>query len=341
MTSAERHPQRPPPSVALDQLVTGYWVSQALYVAAKLGVADQLKDGSRGVDELASALGAHAGALYRLLRALASLGVFTEVESRQFALTPMGACLRAGVPGSMRALVLYMDLDREAWGQLEHSVRTGDTAFDHIHGMGFFDYLQQHPAEGKLFDEAMTGYVSQNTAAVIAAYDFTRFSKIIDVGGGHGALMNAILKASPESKGVIFDQSSVVEGAKKKVEAAGLSARCECVGGDFFVSVPAGGDAYTMASIIHDWDDARAIAILKNCRRAMSGEETLLLIELVIPPGDAPFFGKLLDLEMLVVNGGRERTEAEYQALLAAAGFRLTRVVPTYSLASVIEATAV
>ncbi len=340
MNSAERNPQEPPPSVALNQLMIGYWVSHALYVAAKFGVADQLKDGSRSVDELANAVGAHAGALYRLLRALASLGVFTEVESRRFTITTMGACLQTGVPGSMRALALYMDLDREAWSQLEHSVRTGETAFDHLHGMGFFAYLQKHPDEWKLFDEAMTGFVSQNIAAVMAAYDFTPFRKIIDVGGGHGALMTAILKASPESKGVIFDLPSVVEGAQKKIEAAGLSERCECNGGNFFESVPAGGDAYIMASIIHDWDDERAIAILKNCRLALSGRERLLLVEMVIPPGDAPFFGKLLDLEMLVVAGGRERTEAEYRALLAAADFRLTRVVPTHSLASVIEATA-
>lgn len=339
MSPLEHSPQELPPSVKLNQLGTGRWVSEALYVAAKLGVADHLKDGARSVDQLATSVGAHAGALYRLLRALASVGVFTEAEPRKFALTEMGACLQTGVPGSMRALALMTDLERDAWGQLEHSIRTGETAFDHVHGMGFFAYLQRHPDEGRLFDEAMTGFVSQNIAAVVAAYDFRPFSKIVDVGGGHGALMAAILKASPGTEGVIFDLPSVVEGAERNIEAAGLSARCQCVGGDFFTSVPTGGDAYVMASIIHDWDDQRSVAILRNCRQAMSGRGKLLLVEMVIPAGDTPFFGKLLDLEMLVLApGGRERTETEYQALLVDAGFRLIRIVSTRSLASVIEA---
>ncbi|HEV2173578.1 MAG TPA: methyltransferase [Nitrospira sp.] len=252
----------------------------------------------------------------------------------------MGACLQTGVPDSLRAVMLMSEIEREAWGQLEHSIRTGETAFDHAHGVGVFAYLQKHPDQRRIFDEAMTAFVSQNSGAVVAAYDFTTFSKVVDVGGGHGALMTAILKSSRRTSGVVFDQPSAIDGALRAIEAAELTDRCQCVGGDFFASVPAGGDAYILASIVHDWDDDHSIAILRNCRRAMSRGKTLLLVEMVILAGDAPFFGKLLDLGMLVLTGGRERTENEYEALLAAADFRLTRIVPTLSLASVIEAVA-
>ena len=327
-----------PPSVALMQMITGFWVSSAIYVAAKLGLADHMGDNSINADELALRVRAHPGALYRLLRALSSIGVFTEVEPRCFALTPIGNCLKSG-PGSLRAFsIVGKEIGWETWGQLLHSVKTGETAFDHLHGMGYFDYLQQNPELAQLFDEAMTGFVTMNGLAVAAAYDFTPFATIIDVGGGHATLMASILKQNPQAKGIVFDRPEVAEGAKSSLASAGVSDRCEYIGGDFFVTVPTGGDAYLLASVIHDWDDEKSIEILKNCRRAMGGTAKLLLVEMVIPPGDTFFFGKLLDLNMLVNFSGRERTELEYRNLLSDAGFQLTRIVPTKTPSSLIEA---
>ena len=331
-----------PPSVALMQMITGFWVSSAIYVAAKLGFADHMGDGSMDADELAERVGADSGALFRLLRALASVGVFTEVEPRRFALTPIGNCLKSDSPGSLRAFsIVGREIGWKPWGQLLHSVRTGETAFDHLHGMGYFEFLNQNPELARLFDEAMTGFVTMNGLAVAAAYDFTPFSTIIDVGGGHGALIGAILKQNPKTRGIVFDRPEVVEAAKNRLASAGLSNRCECIGGDFFVSLPSGGDAYLLASVIHDWNDEKSLAILRNCRRVMGSNTRILLLEMVIPPGDVPFFGKLLDLNMLVNFGGRERTEVEYRNLLSAAGFQLTRIVPTMTSASLIEAVPV
>jgi hypothetical protein len=342
MKPTENEPRQLPPSAALLQMMSGFWVSAAIYAVAKLGLADYLADGPVSVDDLAQKVDSHPGALYRLLRALASAGLFTEVESRRFALTPLGECLRTGVPGSLRSYAITAkEMGWEPWGQLLHSIKTGGTAFEHVHGMGYFDYLKERPELAGLFNEAMTGFVTMNGFAVAEAYDFTLMSKIVDVGGGHGALTSAILKKYPKMSSIIFDLPDVVEGTGKKLRAAGVSDRCECVGGDFFKDVPSGGDVYLMASIIHDWDDDRAIAILKNCRRAMSDSAKLLLVEMVIPPGDVPFFGKLLDLMMLVNFGGRERTEAEYKDLLAAAGLRLTKIMPTRTPSSLIEAVPV
>lgn len=342
MTRVENSPPGVPPPVALHQLMSGHWVSQAISVVAKLSVADHFANGPCSVDELARNVGAHPGALYRLLRALASVGVFTEVAPQHFALTPIGAYLQTGIPGSLRGLALTVtELDWDAWGRMLYSVTTGGVAFEHVHGMSAFAYFERHPEVGRTFDEAMTGFVAENGLAVVTAYDFAPFPTIVDVGGGHGELMIAILKASPTTRGVISERPSVVEVAKRRIGAAALSSRCDCVPGDFFVSVPAGGDAYILASIIHDWDEERSVAILKSCHRVMADHAKLLLVEMVIPPGDAPFFGKWLDLEMLVCFGGRERTAAEYQTLLAAAGFRLTRIVPTHTPSSIIEAVRV
>ncbi len=327
-----------PPSAVLMQMITGFWVSSAIYVAAKLKLADRIGDVSISVDELALSVGAHPGSLYRLLRALASVGVFTEVEPRRFALTPIGNCLKSG-PGSLRAFsIVGREIGWEPWGQLLHSVRTGETAFGHLHEMGYFEYLKQNPEHARLFDEAMTGFVTMNGLAVAAAYDFTPFSTIVDVGGGHGALVETILKQNNQARAIVFDRPEVVEVAKNKLASAEFANRCECIGGDFFASIPSGGDAYLLASVLHDWDDEKSLAILRNCRRAMSTKAKLLLVEMVIPQGDVSFFGKLLDLNMLVNFGGRERTEQEYRKLLSDAGFQLSRIVPTRTPSSLIEA---
>jgi hypothetical protein len=327
------------PDAALHRLGVGFWVSQSLYVMAKLCVADQLSAGPRPVRDVALAVGANPGALYRVMRTLASVGVFAESAPGQFALTVMGNYLRSDVPGSLRAQLLTInELDWLPWSDLLHSVRTGETAFDHHHGMGLFDYLERQPEVARMFDEAMTGFVTENGLAVVAAYDFRAFATVVDVGGGHGALMTAIFGSAPHTKGVLFDRPSVIEGARARISTAGLSARCECVAGDFFESIPSGGDAYVLASIIHDWDDEHSRMILRTCRQAIRDDGKLLLVEMVVPSGDAASYAKLLDLEMLVLAGGQERSESEYHDLLDSAGFRLCGIVPTRTNSSIIEA---
>ena len=328
-----------PPGVQVQQLISGYLLSQAIGVAADLGIADLLADGPKSSGELAEATGSHPRALYRLLRALAGVGIFTEVAPQTFGLTPMGETLRSDAPASLRARALHScgDVQWRTWGQLGHSVRTGETAFKHVHGMENWQYQAQHPEANAMFNAFMTGASAQVAGAVVAAYDFSRFGTLVDVGGGLGQLLTTILAATTSLRGVLFDQPHVVADARSIPAGAGVADRCEIVGGSFFDSVPSGGDAYLLRSIIHDWDDDRSIAILSNCRRAMGPHGTLLLVEVVIPPGDTPSMGKLLDLEMLAVPGGQERTEEEYRALFEAAGFTLTQVVPTRAGASVIE----
>ncbi len=334
----QREQDQFPPALRLHQLGVGYWVSQALYVTAKLGVADALAEGPRPAREIARDVDAHPDALHRLLRALASVDIFTEVEPGCFGLTPMGELLRGDVPGSMRALALTMELDWAAWEHLLYSVHTGRNAFERVHGEGFFAHLRRHPEKAAVFDEAMTGFVTAHGMAVAATYDFAPFGTVVDVGGGHGALMQAILSQQPHLRGVLFDQPAVIAGAEASLRRQGLDARCQCIGGDFFSAVPSGGDAYVLGSVLHDWDDEACLRILRNCRDAMPAHAKLLVIEMVIPEGDAPFFGKLLDLQMLVSFGGRERTATEYNKLLAGAGFRMLSVVQTQVPPSVIEA---
>jgi hypothetical protein len=328
-----------PPPVALLNLTIGTWTTQAIFVAAQLGIADLLREGPKSSADLAQSVGADARSLYRLLRALASVGIFAQDADRRFALTPMAECLQADVPGSMRAWVLIMgSYGFPPWGELLHSVKTGETAFDHIHGMGFFDYLGKHPEQGRLFDESMTNFSGPEIDALVSAYDFTGIGTLVDVAGGHGSLLSAILQANPSMRGVLADMPAVIEGARRHFEAAKLADRCTVAPINFFESVPPGGDAYLMKHIIHDWDDGRATTILRNCHRAMAGKGRLLLAETVMVPGNDPEFGKWLDLAMLVYAGGCERTEVEYRDLLAAGGFRLTRIVPTQSPVSMIEA---
>jgi O-methyltransferase/methyltransferase family protein len=323
----------------LLQMMTGYWVSQALHVAAKLGIADLLTDGPVDCEDLAAATDTHAPSLQRVLRALASVGVFTEVSPGSFALTPLAELLRTETPGSMRALaIMYAEEQYRAWGELLHSVRTGEMAFDHQFGMGYFEYLAQHPEADRVFNAAMTGWTHQLVGAVVDTYDFSSFRTVVDVGGGYGALLAAILRNNPDTRGILFEQPHVIASAAEQLMATGVADRCTLVGGDFFAAVPAGGDAYVLSQILHDWDDERCVAILGQCRRVMPDHGTLLVVELVLPPGDEPFLGKWLDLHMLVLLGGRERTAAEYETLFLAAGFELARVVPTSPGPSVVEA---
>jgi hypothetical protein len=333
----------PAPSPAtLLQMMTGYWVSQALYVAAKLGVADLLIDGPRPIEELAAATQSDAPSLRRVLRALASASVFTESRPGTFALTPLAALLQTGTPDSMRALaIMYAEEQYRAWGDILHSVQTGETAFERHFGTSYFAYLAQHPKADRVFNEAMTGWTTQLVDAVLDAYDFSQFKTVVDVGGSYGTLLAAILRSHPAARGILFDQPHVVATAGERLAVAGVAECCTIVGGDFFVEVPSGGDAYVLAQILHDWDDERSVAILRQCRSAMPAHGKLLLIELVLPPGEEPFFGKWLDLHMLVMLGARERTAAEYEALFRAAGFAPGRVIPTAAGASIVEAVPV
>jgi len=322
------------------QMISGFWVSQMILVAAKLGLADQVKDQPKTIAELAEAVGAHAPSLYRVLRGLASVGVFTEDEQGRFASTPLAETLRRDAPGSMRAFAMA-ELGQEhfiAWGNLLHSVKTGEIAFDNHFGQPVWEYYAAHPKDAAVFNDAMTGLTEMVNAAVTSAYDFSGLRKIVDVGGGHGALLAAILKANPAARGVLFDLPHVAEGAEARLAAEGVRDRCEIASEDFFKSVTEGGDAYVMKFIIHDWDDEKSVAIMKNIHRAMADGGKLLVIEQIVPEDSSPSFAKFIDINMLVMTGGRERTKKEFAELLAAAGFRLTRVVPTESPFCVIEA---
>jgi hypothetical protein len=332
-----------PPSLAMIRLITGFWVSRAIYIAAKLGVADLLKDESKKIGELAKATGSHGPSLYRVLRTLASVGIFAEDEQGRFAMTPLGATLQTDGPGSLRAWV-NVQLGEEhyrAWGDPMHSVRTGESAFEHVFGMGVWQYRAQNTAHAKIFYEAMANLTGMYNAAVLSSYSFSKFDTIVDVGGGDGGLLIAILDANPSVKGVLFDLPHVAEKATNRITSAGLAGRCRVVAGDAFSSVPDGGDAYILSRVIHDWDDARSIALLKNCRRAMAATGRLLLVEGVVRSGNEPDISKCFDLNMMVLAGGRERTAAEYHALLEAAGFALAKIIPTRSVmgVSVIEGT--
>jgi hypothetical protein len=331
----------PPPAILLH-MMTGYWVSQAVYIAAKLGVADHLVDDAQTVETLAAATNVHASSLYRVLRALASVGVFTEVRPRTFALTPLASLLRTDTPDSMAALaIMYAEEQYRAWGNVLHSVRTGETAFAHHFGLAYFDYLAQNPASDRVFNKAMTGYTMQLVGAVVEAYDFSPFKTVVDVGGSYGTLLAAILQSNPSAQGILFDQPHVAAAAGEQLAQNGVAERCTAVGGDFFVDVPSGGDVYLLAQILHDWDDERSREILRCCRRAIPEHGKLLVIELVLPQGGEPFIGKWLDLHMMVLLGAQERTEAEYAALFRDTGFELTRVIPTPAGPSVVEAVPV
>ena len=331
------HDTPPPEQADMQHLMMGYRVTQLLYVAVKLGVADLLADGPKSAEELAEVAGAHADALYRALRALASLGVFTEVAPRRFALTPLADLLRTDHPRSMRAMVIFQGEEAyRAWGELLYSVRTGAPAFDHIYTMSHFDYLAQHADASAVFNRTMGENTARSVSAIVGAYAFPATGVVVDVGGGHGTFLAAVLQAHPGLHGVLFDQPHVVEGAAPTLEVAGVAQRCERVGGNFFASLPT-GDLLTLRQVIHDWDDDRSIAILRNCAQALAPGGKVLVIEAIIPPGNEPSPVKFLDLQMLVMNGGRQRTEEEFRQLYAASDLRLTRVIPTRSQFSIVE----
>ncbi len=327
-----------PLQAQLGQLVTAHWTSQAIYAAAKFGIADLLREGSRSVTELASATDTKPELLYRLMRALASVGIFAEQDERRFALTPLAELLRSDVAGSQRSLALMMGEDQyRAWGNLADTVQTGDNAYEKLFGKPIFERLAEQPEKAQIFDDAMTGIHGRETAAILDAYDFSGIKVIADIGGGNGSKITAILQKYPNMQGILFDLSHVIQRAQHVIETAGLSDRCQLVPGDFFQAVPGRADAYLMRHIIHDWDDEKSLQILANCHAVMSPGNKLLVVESVIPPGNEPFMGKFLDLTMMLIPGGKERTAREYRDLYDKAGFDLVRIVPTTTEVSVIE----
>jgi SAM-dependent methyltransferase len=335
--------QEVPPAAAMMGVITGYWVSQAVGVVALLGVADHLRDGPRGSEELAEAVGADPQALYRVLRLLASLGVFVEAAPDSFALTPLGETLRSDAPDSVRNFAITETAPGHwlPWGRLEESVRSGRPMAREALGMELFDWYAQNPEEAGFFSAAMGNLSALAASELVRVYDFSAARTVADVGGAHGVLLSAVLRANQAARGILFDLPHVIATAGSAIAAEGLSQRCELMSGDFFEAVPQGADLHLLKQIIHDWDDERATRLLQNCHRALVPGGKVLLVEMVIPPDNRPSPAQAMDLNMMVLLGGRERTEEEYQHLFQAAGFRLERIIPTHSPFSVIEATRV
>jgi hypothetical protein len=328
----------PAPRDALLRMIGGYQVSQALSVAATLGLADLLDGGPLTVQDLAEATATDAPALARLMRALASVGVFAEIDDR-FALTPLAAYLNSSVPGSLRAWAMNLGQPSvwNTWGHFLDSVRTGQPAFPSLYGTSAWEYREEHPEANAIFNQAMTELSAGLIDAIVESYDFSGIGTLVDVGGGEGALLAAILAANPLMRGILFDQPHVVTTAAGVLEQAGVAGRCTVVEGSFFDAVPVGGDVYILKSILHDWDDASASRILRSCREAITVTGKLCVVDRVIRPGNDPDPAKYMDLIMLVMLGGRERTADEFGQLFAEAGFRLTRIIPTSSGLSVVE----
>ena len=336
--AAVEQPPLPPPAVLVN-LASGAMVTQAIGVVAKLGIADLIGEGETEINDLATASKAHERSLYRVLRTLASVGVFHETSPRTFTNTSLSTLLRSDVPESLRNFAIFMaePWHYNVWGNMHHSVMTGEPAWKKTHGQEVFDWLRQNPEAADNFNRTMTEMSTGAAPPVVAAYDFSHIGTLADIAGGHGYFLSQILKANPALKGILFDMESVIEGADEMLRSHGVAERVSRVAGDFFEQVPS-ADAYIMKHIIHDWDDERSVLILKNIHSAMRGGGKVLLVEMVVPAGNDPHYGKILDLEMLTSPGGIERTEEEFRELFARAGFRLSRIVPTRSPFSVIEA---
>lgn len=335
-------PSQPPPTPVeiMLQMMSGFWVSRGLWVAAKLGIADLLQDGEKSVEELAAATETHPNSLFRVLRMLATVGVFEQKGEDRFAQTPLSETLVSDSPFSLKAGVIAEmgEVHYDSWGNIMHSVKTGEIAFDHKFGMNVWQYFETDPEKAQNFNKYMVSSSAAVSQPIVEAYDFNASQKIIDVGGGLGSMISAILQANPNLSGVLFDAPSVIEKAKDYLAQTGVADRCETIGGDFFEAVPTGGDLYYMRWIIHDWDDDLSITILKNIRQVIPENGKLLLLEAVVPDDNNPHFSKFMDLIMLTMTGGCERTAQQYETLLEKGGFRVTKVIPTNSFMSIVEA---
>ncbi|HVN40627.1 MAG TPA: methyltransferase [Myxococcota bacterium] len=323
-------------------LILGYWISQLVYVAAQLDLADVLAKGPRTAESLAADLSVDPVALARVLRALASVGVFEADARGRYRMTPLAETLRSDHPESLRdfARMMVADYNWHSWGDLLQSVRDGQPAFDRVHGMPFFEFLGRHPEKERVFAASMASISGAENPAIARASPFGRLRRLVDVGGAHGHLLATILRRHGKLRGVLYDQPQVVAGAAERgfVSAPDVRDRIELVGGDFFASVPEGGDGYLMKYILHDWNDERCVAILRHCREAMAPDGRVFAVDHVVPPGNAFDRGKLMDLNMFVLLRGRERTKAEFAELFGAAGLKLRRVIPTDATVQVLEA---
>jgi len=331
--------QQLPPSARLMQMIFGFTVARSISVAAEFRIADYLKDGPKTADELAQLSSVHPRSLYRLLRALAGSGVFAEDSAGRFTLTELGDLLRTDHPESLRGFAELMAdaVNFETWADLSYSVKTGEPAFPHRNNALWFEWLGHNPEEAKRFHDAMTSLSAGAVAAVVEAYDFSGISRLVDVGGGHGFLIASVLSKYPSMRGIVYDDPKVVEGANEVLRTLGVSERTELIGGNFFTSVPAGGDGYILKHIIHDWSDDECVTILRHCQTVMPVSGKVLIVEMVIPEPNLPSISKLLDLQMLLFLTGCERTAKEYEGLLNEAGFDLQRIVPTASPYSIVE----
>ncbi len=321
------------PQETMLNLIGGFWIARSLYLAAKLGVADLFDDQPKTIAQLAAGTQTDAPSLYRLLRALASVGIFKEVSDQCFVLTPLAATLKSDSSNSMRyAVMAQMGYDHSlGWSNGLHSLKTGEIAFDDAAGMNIWQHFAQHPEDGQIFSQSMSSLGTAIAQAVAASYDFSQFNTIVDIGGAQGSLVSTILQANPHLQGILFDLPEIIANVS-------VDKSIQPIAGNFFESVPTGGDAYLMRWIIHDWDDEKSSVILKNCHRAMPEQGKLLLVESILPPGNEPSPTKFIDVIMLLMTGGRERTEEEYRSLLRSNGFELTQVIPTPSMLTIIEA---
>jgi len=329
-----------PPEIGLLELASGFMATHAIYAAAKLGIADALVDGPLPAKDIASRVGSDPDATHRLLRACATFGVFAEEPDGRFELTALAHCLRSDTPGSMLPVILMLgDPDyQRPWGHLAGTIHTGTPAAETVFGKPMWEHLDENREFAATFDNAMTRLSALDWPTVRAVYDFTPYATIVDIGGGHGQLLASMLEVSPSATGVLLEREALRVAAEEHLRAAGLRDRCRIETGSFFDTAPRDGDLYVMRRVIHDFDDDQAAAILANVGRHMPEGSTLLLLESVVPPGNSPHFAKTLDLDMMIFVGGRERTEQQFDALLDRAGFRVTRVIPTISTISLIEA---
>lgn len=325
----------------LFQMIYGKWITQALGSVVELGIPDQLTKGARPCSQIAREAGVSEDSLYRLLRALASLGLFAETGNRRFRLTTMGRLLRSDHPESLAGFARFTAHSStwRPWGHLTYSVKTGLPAFDHVFSQPIFQYFAQNPEASTIFDNAMTSISTVEARATAEAYDFKGVGTLMDVAGGHGVLLATIMRRQKKMRGILFDLPHVAAGAAATFAHAGIGGRVRIETGDFFKELPADADAIILKHILHDWDDDSATRILQTCHRALGAEGKVLIVDPVVPPGNTPHYGKLLDLEMLVLTPrGRERTKAEYAKLLRGAGFELSRVIPTRTPLSIVEA---
>jgi hypothetical protein len=333
-----------PPQIMILQMMNAYRLSQSISVAAQLGIADLLKDQPKSVNELAAQTATHPQALYRLLRALASFDIFRELDAQQFELTPRAALLQSDVSGSLHgyASVMGTQWHWQMWQEILHSVKTGESGFEKVYGMGFEEYYQQNPQVAKDFDAAMTGALTLSDRAILGSYDFSGFQRIVDIatgGQGDGELIASILLQNQNAKGVHFDTASRISKAKAVVASKLLGDRCELIAGDFWKSVPAEADAYIVKNLIHDYDDIKAQKILSNIHQAIASNGKLLVVEMIVPEGNEPSLAKILDVEaMIMTPGAKERNAQEYRQLFTESGFEVTRIIPTKSPMSIIEA---